>query len=101
MFNFIATGYVYGYLWGGGMGAYPSERLFAKTKEALLKEAKKLLKSGGLDSGMGYQSLKGALLNIEQIETIKKGKKEYQRSDYSTEIIGELTEKEVDFLYTL
>jgi len=98
MKTFKTTGVVYGKLWGGGFGAYPAEKLYNNEKGELLKEAKKLLKTGGLDSGMGYEYLKGALLEIEEIETIEIKGKEYQRSEYSLEYIGDLTQKEKLFL---
>jgi len=47
---------------------------------------------------MGFEFLKGAVLDIEEIETIKYKGKEFKRSEYITEFIGDLTEKEQDFL---
>jgi len=98
--NYISGGIVYGKLWGGGFGAYPSHELEASTKNKLLKIAKKDLKSGALDSGMGFEYLKGALINIQEIETVNIKNKEYQRSEYIAEFIGNLTEQEQDFLLT-
>ena len=96
--NYVATGVVYGKNWGGGFGSYASRELRAKTKNGLLRQAVKELKSGGLDGGMGFESLKGAMLQIEEIETVNVKGKEYNRSEYITELIGDLTEKEQDFL---
>lgn len=98
--NFIAKGLVYGKNWGGGFGAYKSRELRAKTRTELIGRAKKELKSGGLDSGMGFEYLKGAILSIEQIEIITVKGKEYKRSEYLDEFIGDLTDKEQDFLLT-
>jgi hypothetical protein len=98
MKSYRITGKVFGNFWGGGKGAYKSEELMGTNLKALLKKANELLKDGGLDSGMGFESLIGALLNIEETETIKVKGKEYQRKEYSTEFIGELTEEQRDFL---
>jgi hypothetical protein len=94
---YIAGGFVYG-IWAGGFGAYPSRELRAKTLQEILKIAKKDLKSGALDSGMGFEYLRGAMLNIQEIETITINFKQYTRSVYITKIIGDLTEKEQGFL---
>ena len=96
--KYIAKGLVYGKYWGGGFGAYQARELKAKTKKSLLKEALKGLKSGTLDSGMGFEYLKGVLLNIQEVETVNIKGKEYSRSEYITEFAGELTEQEQDFL---
>jgi hypothetical protein len=101
MREYIAGGLVLGKNWGGGFGAYPSRELRAKTKAELLKQALKDLKSGALDSGMGFEYLKGARLDIKEVETITLKGKEYQRADCITELIGNLTEKEQDFLLNL
>ena len=96
--EYIAKGFVYGKCWGGGFGGYPSREVTGKTEAELLAKAEADLKSGALDSGMGFEFLKGAVLNIEEIETIKYKDKEFKRSEYITEFIGDLTEKEQDFL---
>jgi hypothetical protein len=99
--KYFASGFVYGKNWGGGFSAYPCIKLQANTEEDLLIQAKKELKSGGLDSGMGYESLKGALLNIEEVETITVKNKNYNRSEYFIAFIGDLTEQEQDFLLSI
>jgi hypothetical protein len=96
--EYIAKGFVLGKIWGGGFGAYPSRELKAKTMNGLLREASKELKSGGLDSGMGFEYLKGAFLDIEIIETINIKGRNFRNSEYTSEIIGKLTNKEADLL---
>jgi hypothetical protein len=98
--KYIANGFVLGKLWGGGFGAYKSREVRAKTKTELLKKALQDLKTGVLDSGMGFEFLKGAILNIKEVESIILKGKKYQRADYIIEFIGNLTEKEQDFLLT-
>ena len=98
MKKYIARGLVYGNYWGGGRGAYASETIKAPTIKKLLETAKKMLKDGSLDSGMGYESLIGAAFDVEEVETIEKNGKKYSRSEYSIELIGKLNEKEREFL---
>ena len=98
MKTFTSSGLVYGKLWGGGFGAYEARKLGGNTYKSLLKEAKDELKTGGLDSGMGFEYLKGALLTIKTTDTILIKGKEYINTDYTNEFIGDLTEKEQDFL---
>ena len=96
--KYIAKGLVLGNYWGGGKGSYPTKKLENDDKDELLKEAVNKLEDGSLDSGMGYESLIGAILNIEEIDTKIIDGKEYSRSEFSIESIGILTEEQFDFL---
>lgn len=98
MKKYIARGLVYGNCWGGGRVTYNSETIKADTLKKLLKKAKTMLEDGSLDSGMGYQDLIGAALDVEEVETIKKDGKNYSRTEYSVELIGKLSKKERDLL---
>jgi hypothetical protein len=99
--EYKCKGHVIGNYWGGGKGSYPITKLKAVTKEELLKIANEKLKDGSLDSGMGYESLIGARLDIEEIDTVIVNDKSYSRSEYYTEFIGELTDDELEFLENL
>jgi hypothetical protein len=101
MKTYIARGFVLGKNWGGGFGAYESREIRAKSKAELLKLAEQDLKSGALDSGMGFEFLKGARLDIKEVDRVIVKGKEYERAEYITEFIGNLTEKEQDFLLEL
>ena len=96
--KYVSEGIVYGNFWGGGKGSYAAEKLGAATKEILLKEANEMLKTGGLDSGMGYESLIGALLSITKITTKVIQGKSYTNKETELEFIGDLTEEEMEFL---
>lgn len=96
--KFTATGFVYGNYWGGGKGSYPSRKLEANTREDLLKEANEGL-NGSLDSGMGYESLIGAILHVTKITTIDIDTRLFINKETETEFIGDLTDEEQDFLY--
>ena len=91
-------GYVYGNYWGGGKGAYVSESAEGDNLEQLMIEAKNALEDGSLDGGMGYESLIGAILDIQYIEKIEYKGKIYHNSQYNIEFIGDLTEEEEEFL---
>jgi len=95
-----ATGVVYGIFWGGGKGSYPATKLRGfSTENELMEEAKKKLKSGSLDSGMGYQKLIGAALEIEEVSTINYNGKSFTNSDhYDIKYIGKLSKLDKDFL---
>lgn len=96
--TYILTGMVYGNFWGGGKGAYTATTLSDTDKDNLLNEAKYLLSTGGLDGGMGYESLIGALITIETITTTEIDGKTFTNREYESEFIGELTEEEEEFL---
>jgi hypothetical protein len=96
-FRFTCTGFVLGNLWGGGNGGYPARPLSANTKEELIKQAEEGL-DGSLDSGMGFESLLGALLFITTTTTIKHNGKEFENQETEDIFIGELTEEQQDFL---
>lgn len=95
---FNATGIVYGNYWGGGGGTYGAKPLSASTKEDLLKSANEKLANGSLDSGMGYESLKGALLEITKVTTKVIDGKEFINKENEVEFIGNLTDKEAEFV---
>lgn len=98
-FNYSARGMVYGELWGGGYGAYPARKVIGSTLEALRGAIIRELRSGGLDSGMGFKSLKGAVMVISGERTYRKGNKTITESlDPVAEYFGTLTSDEQVFL---
>lgn len=62
---YSAEGNVLGNMWGGGQGFYPARKYnnFKKLSE-LKSTIRKDFNSGALDSGMGFESLEGALMHI-------------------------------------
>jgi hypothetical protein len=97
--TYNAAGFVLGNYWGGGQGSYPAVRLSGfESKESLIEEAEKRLKCGSLDSGMGYESLIGAILDIEEIKTIEHDGEEYQNSTIEEVFIGKLSDVQKEFL---
>lgn len=97
--RYNATGIVLGNLWGGGMGTYPSEKLSNYSSvEELLEDAEKMLKTGALDSGMGFQNLIGAGLIIEEFKTIKYNNESFYASNDSQVYIGNMNQDELQIL---
>ena len=96
--KFESRGVVLGNLWGGGTGAYKAKTLKADTKEELIKQATEKLNDGSLDGGMGFESLIGAILDVETIETVEVNGKSFTHSEIEIEFLGDLTEEEQDFL---
>ena len=90
-----SKGFVSGNLWGGGQGFYPAEELINEKLSDLKKEIKKGIEEGWLDSGMGFESLNGAVIEIMTIRTIKKGDKSYVNNSYKVLNFG-LSKKEFD-----
>lgn len=63
---YSAEGNVLGNLWGGGQGYYPAKKYNNyKSLSKLKKDIRKDFNSKNLDSGMGYESLIGALMTIK------------------------------------
>ena len=100
--TYTAKGFVLGYYWGGGSGAYPTIQFEADTKENLIDKIKKALDDGSIDSGMGFESLKGTLMNITTITQIKYNDKIFTNKESEEELIGNhLTDEDIQFLYNL
>jgi hypothetical protein len=94
----IAKGMIYGNYWGGGSGSYPSITFEGDTLEEIKLKANKALDDGSIDSGMGFESIKGALLNVVETTTTELEGHSFS-NDLEYEItIGELTDSEETYL---
>ena len=96
--KYKASGMVFGNLWGGGKGSYPSKEMKANTKKQLFHNIENALGNGDLDGGMGFQYLIGAVMRVETTEYTIKDNKKYHRNDYEIESFGNLTDGDHDFL---
>ena len=97
-FSYDSTGLVFGNFWGGGSGSYKARSLHAETLEDLLKQATDGL-DGSLDSGMGFESLIGAMLDITKTTTIIVNEKLFSNEEPLEPVfIGELTDEQKEFL---
>ena len=99
--TYEATGLVLGNLWGGGKAAYPAAKLEGPNRTALLIEAETRLANGSLDSGMGFESLCGALLEIGQSTFVTLNGKLFVNIEFENIFIGPLSEQDKDFLETV
>lgn len=96
--TYKSTGIVLGNYWGDGKGSYKATSFSSDSYENLITQNQNALKDGSLDSGMGYESLIGAILNIEKIETMEFEGKEFTHTSSELEFIGDLDESEMEFL---
>ena len=96
--TYKAKGFVLGNYWGGGTGAYPIIELTADTKDELLEKAKVALEDGSIDSGMGYESLIGAILDITVTTSIELEGDNYFNEKFEFDTVGELTDEQYEFL---
>lgn len=97
--RFLATGLVYGLLWGGGEGVYKAKDYYnAETVESLREQITKGVETGSIDSGMGYERILGALMKIATITTIIHDNKEFENIEYEDEFFGDLNESQQEFL---
>lgn len=81
--SYKATGIVTGYLWGNDTHkySYPARELFGETFEDIISQIKMCLKDKSLDSGMGFQSLEEAQMQIHTFTTLTiEGKKYINKS---------------------
>lgn len=98
MITYKATGMVLGNYWGGGSGSYPAREINANSLRELTDEIEEQLKSGSLDSGMGFESLIGAIMTIDTIDTREIDGKRFVAHGYEQTFFGELSEEQEDFL---
>jgi len=98
MITYKASGIVLGNCWGGGSGGYPAHEINANSLRELNEEIEEQLKNGSLDSGMGFESLIGAIMIIDTVDIRQIDGKRFVAHDYEQEIYGDLSEKQQDFL---
>lgn len=96
--KYIAKGLVYGLFWGGGEGTYPARTIVSSSMSDLTEKIMKGIDNGSLDSGMGYQRLIGAIMDITTETTIVIGGEDYVNKSYTTEFFGDLSENQQEFL---
>ena len=96
-----ARGVVIGNLWGSGKGMYPSREFNNYMKKSnLYDDIKKALADGSLDSGMGYESLIGSYMIIEEVAILVYKGKHFVSRDYNNRFFGDLKKSEKEHLKT-
>ena len=98
MITYKATGIVLGNCWGGGTCGYAAETIRATNRASLVQQIENGLKDGSLDSGMGYESLIGAIMVVETIDTRKIDGKVFTAIDYEDEFFGDVTPEQEEML---
>jgi hypothetical protein len=99
---FTAKGLVFGYGWGGGGYAYQSEEIRAATMEELTKIINDKIEDKTIDSGFGFRSVLGAIMEIKIIKRVCALSDGAVYENKSSEIIfyGNLNEEQKEFLYS-
>ena len=98
MITYKATGIVLGNLWGGRIGGYAAQVITATSKDYLFQQIEDGIADGSLDSGMGYESLIGALMAIEIIDSREMDGKIFVHRDYEDEFFGDITPEQEEML---
>ena len=95
-----AKGFVVGNLWGGGYGYYPAEKFKNSKKKQLMIDIDLAFRNGTLDSGMGFESLIGAIMEITSWKKIIIKDTEYQGTcpKCTWHTLGTLTKKQEEKL---
>jgi len=94
----IAKGIIYGLLFDGTSGSYPSINFYGETLEKVELKANKALEDGSIDSGMGFESIKMALLYVTTTTSIKVEGYTFTHEEETTLMIGNITEDVIAFL---
>jgi hypothetical protein len=98
MTTYKAKGTLLGNMWGGGMGLYPTVTIKADTMEELKKQIISGL-DGSLDSGFGFESIKGAIMFTTATETREFDGREFTNEmNFEGEYYGQLSEEEKTIL---
>ncbi len=98
MVTYKATGIVLGNCWGGGQAGYAADEINANSLRKLRKEIERQLGNGSLDSGMGFESLIGAIMVIDTIDSREIDGKTFVAHDYEDEIFGDVTPEQKEML---
>jgi len=99
MKRITVNGIVYGNCWDGGQCGFKARKIEGGTLKEVKNTAKRMLEDGSLDSGMGYESLNGAVLEAK-IETIKMiDGEEYINTKYQIFTVGKTTEYQREQIY--
>lgn len=99
-YTYSAQGVVYGQYWGGGEGTYAAKKYSEPTIEELRAKIEKDVASGSIDSGMGYQKVLGAVMEITTTTTVEIDGKPFTNEETEIETFGDLTDEQYDFTET-
>ena len=98
--EYKASGWVLGNCWGGGKVWYQSNKYQSKTLKGIEKEIQKGIENGSIDSGMGFESILGAIIDITEIEKIDTGDGEpFKRENSMYNTFGEIEDKAQEYFF--
>ena len=94
-----AEGLCYGKYWGGGEGSFEATKYSCYTsEEELVDTIVSDIDNGNIDSGMGYESMLGAVMRVTRTITLDFKGKIFINEESKVAIFGDLTEEQSDFL---
>jgi hypothetical protein len=97
MIKYNSRGFVWGNHWGGSQGGYKAHELSDYNSiDELIDKAEKRDIDGSLDDGMGFESLEGAVLGIDIIDTREIDGKKFSNTETEIHVIGNVPEEMVD-----
>lgn len=98
MITYKATGIVVGNCWGGGICGYAATEIRATNRASLVQQIENGIADGSLDSGMGFESLIGAVMYIETIDSREIDGKTFIAVDSEDEFFGDLAPEQKEIL---
>ena len=98
MITYKATGIVLGNCWGGGVCGYAANTIKATNRASLDQQIKNGLADNSLDSGMGFESLIGAVMLINKIDSREIDGKIFIAHDYENDFFGDITPEQEETL---
>jgi len=98
MIKYKANGIVLGNCWGGGIGGYPAKKFIADSKKNLDKRINAGIADGSIDSGMGFESIIGAMMCVETVDERTIDGKLFIAVDEVIQSYGDLSEEQEEFL---
>lgn len=99
--TYNASGLCYGAFWGGGEGSYKAIDFNGyESIDKLREDINAAVKSGAIDSGMGFQTMIGAGMNIIKVKSVTddEGEEYFNTDEIDTEFFGDLNDEQQNHL---
>jgi hypothetical protein len=97
--SFRAKGCVVGICYSGNTAMYPAKIYKSNTKEILIENINIACQANTIDSGFGFQRIKGAVMDITTITEITYEDKIFINEETESMIFGDLDEYECEQIY--
>lgn len=89
-FHYRAKGYVEGFGWGGGKVSCSANNVSADTKEDLYRKIREGIENGSLDSGFGFETLTGAVMEITTVRMVEIDGRTYHNEEIEMVAFGKI-----------